>query len=396
MVRRVRKANLETATPRLKLPVAKKPIFVPIGPGVSLGYRRNKTTGTWVLRIADGSGGAKTTAIGHADDFETADDHSVLTYWQAQDKARLLVRSAGSEKIQPLTVRRAIEQYLAALEARSSAHTAKDTRGRLERLFLPTFADGLVAALTKTNLERWLASLLRKDPDPEVVRRSKDTANRVLTMVKAALNHAVKDNSHRVSDDSAWRHVRPFQRVSRARDTHFTMEEARSLIRAARKTDSAFADLLTAGLLTGARYGELISCRVCSFDRTHETLHIGEGKTGQRTIILQSDAVKFFSGITADRDRNAPLLARADGHAWRSSQQTRRMAEVVAMVGANLESCFYTLRHTYISRSIEAGVPLIVLAQNCGTSVRMIETTYAKILAEHRRSYIQAGAPTLD
>jgi hypothetical protein len=48
--------------------VAKKPVFAKIGPGLGLGYRRNATTGTWVVRAADGQGGNSTKAIGTADD----------------------------------------------------------------------------------------------------------------------------------------------------------------------------------------------------------------------------------------------------------------------------------------------------------------------------------------
>ena len=78
MARAVRKTSLETRTARLKLPIARKPVFVRIAPGLSLGYRRNQAAGTWVMRIADGKGGASTKAIGTADDFEDADGHAVL------------------------------------------------------------------------------------------------------------------------------------------------------------------------------------------------------------------------------------------------------------------------------------------------------------------------------
>ncbi len=36
-----------------------------------------------------------------------------------------------------------------------------------------------------------------------------------------------------------------------------------------------------------------------------------------------------------------------------------------------------------------------VVAENCGTSVRMIETTYAKVLAGKRREFIARSAPRL-
>lgn len=77
----VRRAGLETRTARLKLPVARKPLFIRIGPGLSLGYRRNQVAGTWVLRVADGKGGATTRAIGTADDFTEADGVNLLNYW---------------------------------------------------------------------------------------------------------------------------------------------------------------------------------------------------------------------------------------------------------------------------------------------------------------------------
>ncbi len=38
---------------------------------------------------------------------------------------------------------------------------------------------------------------------------------------------------------------------------------------------------------------------------------------------------------------------------------------------------------------------LTSLPRNCGTSVRMIETAYAKVLAGKRREFIARGAPRL-
>jgi hypothetical protein len=35
------------------------------------------------------------------------------------------------------------------------------------------------------------------------------------------------------------------------------------------------------------------------------------------------------------------------------------------------------------------------IADNCGTSVRMIEKTYAKLLAEKRRDFIERGTPSI-
>src|SRR3954451_14292772 len=102
MARSTRSTQLETRSARLKLPVARKPVFVRIGPKIGLGYRRNQTAGTWVARVADGRGGNWTKAIGLADDFEDADRNQVLDFWQAQEKARALGRNdSGTDSARP-------------------------------------------------------------------------------------------------------------------------------------------------------------------------------------------------------------------------------------------------------------------------------------------------------
>jgi hypothetical protein len=55
----------------------------------------------------------------------------------------------------------------------------------------------------------------------------------------------------------------------------------------------------------------------------------------------------------------------------------------------------YALRHTYISEDIERNTPLIILAKNCGSSVRMIEKTYAKVLRMKEQEFVEHGAPSL-
>jgi integrase len=95
-------------------------------------------------------------------------------------------------------------------------------------------------------------------------------ANRVLSMVKALLNHAMRDPSNGLTDDSAWRFVKPFHGVSKQRDIRYTDEEVRRLVDSA--GDASLANLITGAYLTGARYGELSEARVSHFDtRTNFT-----------------------------------------------------------------------------------------------------------------------------
>ena len=394
MARKIRSYNLENRTQRLKMPVAKKPVYVRIGHGISLGYRRNKTAGSWVLKITVSRNVAPIRVIGSADDFDDADGVNFLTFWQAQEKAKFEAKSTNSIQMQePLNILKATENYLEILKAKNP-RTAADCSGRLNKHFLPKFGHVLVSEITKTALDSWLANLISKENDAESIRRSKDSANRVLSMVKALLNHATKDESNRIIDDSAWRFVKPFQSVSKAREIRYTDEEINKLIKSA--PNHAISELIKGAYLTGARYGELIELRLEHLDLNTKTLNLVIGKTGARTIILQNSAVKFFQQLALNRNQEDYLFLKEDQTKWKRSDQTRPMKAALKAAGLSQNGSIYALRHTYISKAIEGLVPLNIIAENCGTSIRLIEKTYSKILAQSRRNFIENGAPTLD
>jgi integrase len=187
--------------------------------------------------------------------------------------------------------------------------------------------------------------------------------------------------------------VKSFPGVAKPRETRYTDEEVRRLV--ANGGNKALADLITGAFLTGARYGELAAARVSHFDARAKTLRVNVGKTGARTIILQTSAADFLKKIAARRAPDEFLFVQSNGNRWKRSDQTRPMKDALKRASLPLDGSLYALRHTYVSRAIEGGVPLNIIAENCGTSVRMIEKTYAKILAEKRRDFIERGAPSL-
>ena len=69
MARKVN-AKIATRAARLRLAPRRKPYhFVPVAPGLAVGYRRNVGAGVFVLRGSDGKGGSWSKTIGHADDY---------------------------------------------------------------------------------------------------------------------------------------------------------------------------------------------------------------------------------------------------------------------------------------------------------------------------------------
>ena len=116
---RTKASILAVKAKRLQLPVARRPRIESLGDGISLGYRRNRAVGTWVVRKADGRGRSCQRVIGLADDWEDADGHRVLTWAQAQARA-LTGTPRGRQR--PMTVRDAIAHYRADILVRNGDH----------------------------------------------------------------------------------------------------------------------------------------------------------------------------------------------------------------------------------------------------------------------------------
>jgi integrase len=393
MARRAIDYALHSKTARAKLAPRPKPYYRQIAPGVTLGYfRKDSGPGSWQVRELV-AGDYRYRTIAAADDVGRADGRDILTFEQAQAKATASEPTA-TKPAGKLTVAHTLDAYLTVLEGRGTY--AKDTRQRADKHIIPVLGNIRVDRLTKTQIEEWLAGLVRDDPDDsDARRRSQDTANRVLTIFKAALNLAFSDESNGIPTDAAWRRVKPFKAVGGAREDHFDATQVRRLIAKAADTDRAFANLIEAGYLTGARYGELVALDVRDFDAARSLLIVTKGKTGARIVSLTAESVGFFGRVTKDRPPAAVLLPRADGARWGKSWQARPFKGAAKAAELPASASFYTLRHSYISRAIESGMPLSLLAENCGTSLAMIQKNYAKVLASTRGAFVEATSPKL-
>lgn len=105
--------------------------------------------------------------------------------------------------------------------------------------------------------------------DEDARRARKASANRILTMLKAALNRAF--HADRASSDSAWRKVKPFRKVDEALVRYLSAAEARRLVTACPED---IKKMVQAALLTGCRYAELTRLKSANFNRDSGTLGI--------------------------------------------------------------------------------------------------------------------------
>lgn len=392
--------NVSTAAGRARLKPRREPYFVRIAKGQHLGFRRLEEGGTWIARYQAGEV-RRYRALGTESQFAT---------YKAVLEAALTWFTRQADEDRPnfeLTVAKAVEAYLRDLRLRKSADAARRAGLTARKHILPALGALEVERLTTRRLSAWRDALVCDDGQEEEARQSKDTANRILTILKAALNLVFREGS--VSSDAAWRRVKPFKDVGRARDVFLSERQCAALIKAC---DPDFGALVKSALLTGGRYGELARRRVADLDLAHGTLRVPDGKTKARTVTLSDAAIDHFRQLAKDKlpkalvhsrlvtginpETGEPVVLLKE---WGESVQTRRMKRAIERANQTIddpkcrlpaETCFYSLRHTHASLALIAGVNIQILAENMGTSVRMIEKHYGKFLHADRRAMFNA------
>ena len=194
MARKVSFSALESRSARLKVENSPQALQRPVaGARHPLLYRRNKTNGTWVLKVSDGHGAYWTKGFALADDFEDADGKTVLTFHEAQDAAKKLARGGdGSADSAPITVDGALTAYKTDLTARSAnPYNAEWPRVHLTSALLSK----PVALLAATELKKWRDGLLGT--------MAPSTINRLCACLCAALEQAAQHDK-RIQNRDAW------------------------------------------------------------------------------------------------------------------------------------------------------------------------------------------------
>jgi len=378
--------NLSTEAGREKLRPRQAPYFTKIGKRKYLGYRRTKEGGTWVARFQ----------IGATRSFHNLGADALFANYEAALKSALIwfeTVDAGGVIPANGTLEDAVQSYLRHLTATKNKDAATRTRQSLNKHIPVELSRTKLAQLTHAHLKTWFQSLVKDDDDDEIKRRSKDTANRVWSMLRAALNLAFIDGH--IGSDAAWRRVKPFKDVGRAREVFLSKEQCRILLDAC---DKDFRELAQSALLIGGRYEETAVIRVRHLDLDKGLLHIPKGKTGTRNVTLSDEGIDHFRSLAYKKAPSMLIHQKKEGAeyiAWGKSMQHRPMKEAVKRANEIIEdeqkqlpgkTVFYSLRHTYASFALLAGVNIQVLAENMGTSVRMIEKHYGKFLQTDRRA----------
>ena len=382
-----------------------------IDPDIHLGYRKGKRGGKWLVRWYEGKGKYIQATLGTADDVTGA---GTLTFEAGRKAALNIVEAARLEAKAmangPLmTVRLAVEQYIALRDAKDTRRAGKNTRSnasqRLRKhVTCKPLADVALHTLTEQQLKSWRGNLYGLKGT---------TVNRLANDFKAALNSGWQNNRDRLPANlpviikSGLKSL-PVQDEGEdvARENQILSDtdvgrliQASQLVDEEQKWDGDLYRLVLVLAATGARFSQVIRLRVGDVQETRlmvPTSNKGHGNKASRIAVpVGGDVIKALIPATRGRLGDEALLMRwrhrrQEGSIgwtrdrrglWQTAELTPPWREIRR--SADMKDVIpYSLRHSSIVRGIRANLPIRLVAALHDTSVPMIEKYYSRWIVD--------------
>jgi integrase len=337
--------------------------------------------------------------------------------WSKRQYATIEARREAGVAGKGLTVRTAVEEYIAA-RGRVSAAAQKSSQGRLALHVLSDekFADLPLARLRASSLLAWRDRLPVRGKGPAPVpspgTRYKPMApaslNRILSDLRAALNASTETHRRELPPHLPAEiriGTRAIPLTDQARRQLLTDAQVKSAVAAAfeQDDDGHFGRLVMLAAATGARYSQLAALRVSSVQVAQSRILVPGAKKGRSRSVrppvpvpLSPDVLARLGPALDGREHDAPLLLRwayksASKFRWTRHELRplgaadgieRQWAAVVKRAGLPAGTVMYALRHSSIVRGLRAGLPVRLVASLHDTSSEMIEAHYSAFIID--------------
>jgi integrase/recombinase XerD len=388
------------------------PYFVIISTGRRLGYHRNtKGVGYWIAAVrVNAAEHYKRKRLGRVDDDLEANGSTVLSLPQAVEAAldwfskpeivalatdTMPVRYSQELKFCPCgevyTLGHCIAEFLEWKRNFGARASYLACVSMTNRYIVPRLASIPVDELSSDDLRALMLEIestpamigsrvhgytvVPETMDKDARRRRRVTANNTFSMLRTALDMAWQEG--KVTDDGAWRRVKRFRNVDKARVEFLSHDEACSLLTIC---SPELRRIILAALYTGCRVTELLQMRARDLNRQRMAIYVHPLKTYRgRHVALPQEGYAFFEELALGKGGAEKLLVRDSGVPWASSSRPSSLLKVACKVlGLSDRIVFHSLRHTYASWLIQAGTPVVVVARQLGHSnINSVVRTYA-------------------
>ncbi len=421
----LKSVDLGNPKSRATLPARQSPYWYPLANGRSLGYVRRACARThWLGRYRAKDGRYKQAWLAWADDGDTpAEDEISLAEAIARAGRWFLHNAVHAGDPNPLggmnkdliytpvgpvyTLGHALRDYVEWKRIRSAETHFKVIIALINYHILPRLGPLALTELRADHFRSYFRQVLETAPkrgnkpspgrfalssiDEEALRKRKKTVNALITILRDTLQLAWEDGKS--DNDRLWRSLRSFPNVDRPKMVHLSRAECRSLLELCPED---LRTLVTGALYTGCRSIELLRMRASDVGRDGYGVYVLPSKTRTpRFVFLPDEGMDFFLRLAAGKRPEERLFLRADGQPWGESFRPRFK---VAVRAADLppEFSFHGLRHTYASQLVQAGTPLMVVAEQLGhVNTVTVSRTYGHVSPQIRESEVRQRFPLL-
>lgn len=377
--------KIDSKTARDNLDAQREPYWHKIKTGLHLGYRKPEAgEGTWIARRTEGT---KKTYQSLGQFFDTDKPRRSAFDGAGAAAAVWAGHTDAGVEVHGTIVEAACRAYVDRQRSEKGSANADDAEGRFRRLVYAKDLGYLrLDKLTTVKLRAWRDAQLPKAADEETERRAKDSINRNLATIKAALNMALADRL--VSTDAGWKTVTAFENVGRRRELFLSREQRAELLAAC---SPGLRELVQGLMLTALRPGELAAANARDLDKKHGTLQIRKSKTETRIVPLSTAAMKFFIDLTRERIGAHALVADDFGARWDKDKWKKPFKAASKAAGLPADAVAYSLRHAAISELLVGGMDMHAVAKIAGTSTDMIDKHYGHLCIERTRKQLDAA-----
>ncbi|MGD9526606.1 MAG: tyrosine-type recombinase/integrase [Dehalococcoidia bacterium] len=245
--------------------------------------------------------------------------------------------------------------FLLSLE---SEHTRRGYTRDLTRFFGWCTAAGLdPLEARRAHLDAYRHQLQASDPDTGRTRAT-STVARALSAVSGFYRYAVQEDVLARSPAAALRRPKV---TEQSQQTGLTRDELRALLAAAAADGARSHALITLLALNGLRIDEALSRDIDHLDhqRGHPVLHLRRKGGSHAVCVLAPPTLRALQSYLDGRDSGPIFITRTgrrldEPAAWRLVRRLARRAGLPAAARLNPHS----LRHSFITAALEAGVSL--------------------------------------
>lgn len=264
---------------------------------------------------------------------------------------------------------------------------AHDDRSRYIHWLKPRFSGKPLRDIAPLDLER-----VKKDMRGE--EKSEATVKHVLCLVRQAFNKAVSWG--------LWRGGNPckavtFPRPNNSRQRFLSPDEAAKLLEALRQRSPQVARIATMSLYGGLRLSEVLGFTWSNVEPVNGIIYARDTKNGESRPIFITDPIrKILEELPPGNPDDLLFKTKVGKPVQWLSKTFRAVVDEMRLnegIGDPRERvCFHTLRHTYASWAVAAGVPLYMVGKAIGHRSSVMTQRYAHLAPDSHRAAFEAVA----